>query len=127
MANALSRVGAMMELVVISEVQPVWIQEILNSYATYVESLELITQLLVHSPNEQGYSLQQGIIRKGAKILIGSNSVLRTKLILALHDSVMGAFWNTGHLSKDQETVLMEGAEGGCHSLCPTVFNLSTS
>jgi hypothetical protein len=44
----------------------------------------------VHSPNEQGYSLQQGIIRKGAKIWIGSNSALRTKLILALHDSAMG-------------------------------------
>jgi hypothetical protein len=94
---------------------------------TDVEAQELITQLLVHSPNEQGYSLQQGIIRKGAKIWIGSNYALGTKLIPALHDSAMGAFWNTGHLSKDQETILMEGAEGGCHSLCPIVFNLSTS
>jgi hypothetical protein len=50
-ADALSRVGAMMELVVLSEVQPVWIQEILNSYVTDVEAQELITQLLVHSPN----------------------------------------------------------------------------
>jgi hypothetical protein len=37
-ADALSRVGAMMELVVLSEVQPVLIQEILNSYVTDVES-----------------------------------------------------------------------------------------
>lgn len=99
-ANVLSRVGAMMELVVISEVQPVWIQEILNSYVTYVESQELITQLLVHSPNEQGYSLQQGIIKKGAKILIGSNSTLRTKLISVLHDSAMGGILEYRPLTK---------------------------
>jgi hypothetical protein len=89
-ADALSRVGAMMELAVLSEVQPVWIQEILNSYETDVEAQELITQLLVHSPNEQGFSLQQGIFRKGDRIWIGSNSALRTKLIAALHDSAMG-------------------------------------
>ena len=89
-ADALCRVGAMMELVVLSEVQPVWIQEILNSYVTDVEAQELITQLLVHSPNEQGFSLQQGIVRKGDRIWIGSNSALRTKLIAALHDSAMG-------------------------------------
>jgi hypothetical protein len=33
-ADVLSRVGSMMELAVISEVQPVWIQEILNSYVS---------------------------------------------------------------------------------------------
>ena len=60
----------MMELAVLSEVQPVWIQEILNSYETDVEAQELITQLLVHSPNEQGFSLQQGIFRKGDRIWI---------------------------------------------------------
>jgi hypothetical protein len=64
--------------------------EILNSYETDAEAQELITQLLVHSPNEQGFSLQQGIVRKGDQIWIGSNSALRTKLIAALHDSAMG-------------------------------------
>jgi hypothetical protein len=108
-ADALSRVGAMMELAVISEVQPVWIQEILNSYETDVEAQELITQLLVHSPNEQGFSLQQGIVRKGDRIWIGSNSALRTKLIASLHDSAMGAFWHTCNLSESQETFLVEG------------------
>lgn len=46
-ADALSRVGAMMELAMITEVQPVWIQEILNSYVTDAEAQNLITQLLV--------------------------------------------------------------------------------
>jgi hypothetical protein len=31
-ANALSRVGAAMTLALIYEVQPVWLQEVLNSY-----------------------------------------------------------------------------------------------
>jgi hypothetical protein len=37
-ANALSRVGAIMELAIIPEVQPVWVQEILNSYAIDTEA-----------------------------------------------------------------------------------------
>jgi hypothetical protein len=49
-----------------------------------------LAQLAVHSPNEQGYSLTQGIIRKGAQIWVGENSALRTKLIAAFHDSVLG-------------------------------------
>jgi hypothetical protein len=45
---------------------------------------------LIQSPNEQGYSLHQGIIRRNGVIWIGDNSALRTKLITALHDSVVG-------------------------------------
>ena len=33
-ADSLSRVGHMMALQAVSEVQPVWLQEVLNSYAT---------------------------------------------------------------------------------------------
>lgn len=89
-ADALSRVGSMMELSVISKVQPLWVQEVLNSYATGPEAQHLITQLLIHSPDEQGFSLQQGVIRRAGRIWIGSNSALRTKLITALHSSAVG-------------------------------------
>jgi hypothetical protein len=63
-ADALSRVGSMMELAVISEVQPVWIQEILNSYVTDAEAQDMITQLLVHSPNEQGFTYIKALLEK---------------------------------------------------------------
>jgi hypothetical protein len=55
-----------------------------------MEAQELKTQLLIQSPNEQGYSLHQGIIRRNGVIWIGDNSALRTKLITALHDSAVG-------------------------------------
>jgi hypothetical protein len=89
-ADALSRVGSMMELSVISKVQPLWVQEVLNSYATDPEAQHLITQLLTHSPYEQGFSLQQGVIRRAGRIWIVSNSALCTKLITALHSSAVG-------------------------------------
>lgn len=89
-ADALSRVGTVMALAAVSEVQPIWVQEVINSYVTDAEAQELITQLLIKSPNEEGFSLQQGIIRREGKIWIGSNSALRTKLIAALHDSAAG-------------------------------------
>jgi hypothetical protein len=89
-ADALSRVSYLMALSQVSEVQPLWVQEVLNSYETDMEAQELKTQLLIQSPNEQGYSLHQGIIRRNGVIWIGDNSALRTKLITALHDSAVG-------------------------------------
>jgi hypothetical protein len=89
-ADALSRREHMMGLFVLSEIQPIWIQEVVNSYATDEEAQQLITQLLIQSPNEQGFSLQQDIIRKANRIWIGCNSALRTKLIATLHDSAVG-------------------------------------
>lgn len=69
--------------------KPLWIQEELNSYATDEQTQQLLTQLAVQSPNEQGYSLYQGIIRKGDQIWIGENSALRTRLIAAMHESAL--------------------------------------
>jgi hypothetical protein len=50
----------------------------------------LLAQLAIASPNEQVYSLHQGIIRLGSQIWIGDNSALRTKLISAFHDTPLG-------------------------------------
>jgi hypothetical protein len=66
------------------------VQEILNAYVTDKEAQDLLAQLALASPNEQGFSLQQGIIRKGNQIWIANNSALQTKLISTLHDSVVG-------------------------------------
>jgi hypothetical protein len=52
----------------VSEVQPVWMQEVLNSYATDSAAQDLLTQLAIKSPNEQGFSLHQGIIRYKGKV-----------------------------------------------------------
>jgi hypothetical protein len=39
-----------------SEVQPQWVQEVINSYATDEFAHQLLTQLATSSPDEQGYS-----------------------------------------------------------------------
>lgn len=69
-ADALSRVGVVMSLCVLSEVQPVWVQEVLNSYVSDAKAEELLQKLVVHSPNEEGFSVQQGLIRKQHQVWI---------------------------------------------------------
>jgi hypothetical protein len=49
-----------------SEKMPLWIQEVINSYMTDQHAQDLLAQLGVTSPTEQGYSLHQGIIRQGS-------------------------------------------------------------
>jgi hypothetical protein len=63
-------------------------------YATDSYAQDLLTQLAVHSPNEQGFSLHQGIIRTGNQIWVAENSTLKTKLISAFHStSLDGHSW----------------------------------
>jgi hypothetical protein len=57
-----------------------------------------MSQLLLHSLDEDVFSLHQGVIRKGSQIWIANNTAVRTKIIAALHDSVVG-----GH-SRSQAT-----------------------
>jgi hypothetical protein len=77
----------------IMQVQPLWIQDVLNSCVTDFQALELLGQLAIHSRDEHGFSLHQGIIKKNGLIWVANNSALKTKLISAMHDSAMG-----GHL-----------------------------
>lgn len=65
-ADALSRIGHCMDLQTVSEVKPLWIQEILNSYIIDEEAQQLLANLVIQNPDEQGFSLQQGVIRKGS-------------------------------------------------------------
>lgn len=89
-ADALSRVAHMLAVQAVSLLQPQWIQEVLNSYATDPQAQEFLTQLAIHSPNEKGFSLDNGLIRKGNLIWIDSNSALQTRLITAFHSSPIG-------------------------------------
>jgi hypothetical protein len=62
-ADALSRIPTLMQIQSCPEVRPAWIQEVLNSYVTDAHAQELLAQLAISSPNDQGYTLHQGIIR----------------------------------------------------------------
>ena len=94
-ADSLSRVGHMMALQAVSEVQPVWLQEVLNSYATDPKAQQLLAQLAIHSPDASGFSLHQNLIRHQGKVWIGDNSALQTKLIAAFHSSAIGGHSGT--------------------------------
>jgi hypothetical protein len=85
-----------MSIQVRSEVQPAWIQEVINSYITDADAQRRLTELAVQSPDEHGYELHQGIIRFQGRVWVGSNSALKTKLISAFHSSAVG-----GHSGAD--------------------------
>jgi hypothetical protein len=65
---------------------------VINSYMTDQHAQDLLAQLAVTSPNDQRYSLHQGIIRQGSQIWVGGNSALKTKLISAFQSSVLGGY-----------------------------------
>jgi hypothetical protein len=54
------------------------------------DAQQRLVALALHSPDENGYSLQQGIIRFQGRIWLGANSALQTKLINAFHSSAVG-------------------------------------
>jgi hypothetical protein len=41
----------------------------------------MVQRMAVHSPDEVGFSLHQGIIRRHQQIWLGNNSALRTKIV----------------------------------------------
>ena len=88
--DALSRVAHMFAIQAVSMVQPQWVQEVLNSYTTDPQSQQLLSQLAIHSPDDKGYRLDQGLIKKNDLIGIGNNSTLQTKLIAACRSSALG-------------------------------------
>jgi hypothetical protein len=89
-ADALSRVGHLMALQSVSLSQPMWLQEVSNSYLTDAVAQQLLAQLAVHSPDSDGYTLHNGLIRYNGKIWVGNNSALQTKIIASLHASPIG-------------------------------------
>lgn len=89
-ADALSRVAHLLAIQAMSTVQPQWLQEVPNSYATDIQAQHLLAQLAIVSPDDKGFSLDNGIIRKHNLIWVGHNSALQTKLISAFHSSALG-------------------------------------
>jgi hypothetical protein len=68
----------------------VWVQEVINSYASDDFSQSLLQELAIVSSNDKGYSLCQGLVRFKKKIWVGSNSAIHTKTINVFHSSVGG-------------------------------------
>jgi hypothetical protein len=89
-ADSLSRVGHLLAMQTCSELKPAWLQEVLNSYDTDPDAHRRLAELALHSPDEHGYELTQGVIRFQGRVWLGANSALQTKLISAFHSSAIG-------------------------------------
>lgn len=89
-ADALSRVGHFFATQSVSFATPVWVQEVLNSYAVDPDSQKLLQELAVVGTNEQGYVLENGLIKLNQSIYVGASAGLQTKIILAFHASAIG-------------------------------------
>jgi hypothetical protein len=89
-ADALSRCPDTSELAAISISKPRWLEIVVDSYLRDPEAKELLTQLSVHSPNSQGYSLHDGIIKYNGRIWLGNHDEAKQAILLALHSSGIG-------------------------------------
>jgi hypothetical protein len=67
-ADAISRVGAHLEFQAIFDVIPVWVQQVINSYHSDATTTALLQEMALNSPNAQGYTLTDGLIRFKNKI-----------------------------------------------------------
>jgi hypothetical protein len=88
-AYALSRVGHAFSLYAVSAGIPLWLQEVVNSYAVDPKAQNLLIELAVTGTNEDDFSLHHGLIKLHGKIWIGANVGLQTKLIQAFHVSAL--------------------------------------
>lgn len=88
--DALSRVGHVFAIQAVSTAQPLWLQEVLNSYTVDDKAQELLTKLAVSPSAEPDFTLTQGLLRYKGRIWVGANSGLHTKLIEAFHASPIG-------------------------------------
>ena len=78
-------------LCAISTVQPVWIQELVESYESDPVALQKIAQRLMNCTTDPDYHLdQQGLLKFKGKLYVGSANNIRHDLIKALHDSAVG-------------------------------------
>ncbi|XP_073358271.1 uncharacterized protein [Aegilops tauschii subsp. strangulata] len=74
----------------ISTSQPVWIQEVLNSYSVDPVAQDMLQKLALDTKACPGFTLQEGILKNNDKIWIGANVGLQTRLIQAFHSTPVG-------------------------------------
>jgi hypothetical protein len=89
-ADALSMLPTENELHAISLCRPRWLESIVQGYIEDEQAKNLLQELSPVSPNTQGYSLNQGIIRFKDRIWLGNNKAAHDAILLSLHDSGVG-------------------------------------
>ena len=78
------------ELAAVEVCKPAWLEAITESYRQDTTAQQLLTRLSLDPTIDEGYSIQDGVIRYNDKIWIGNDTEIQTSLIKALHDSAIG-------------------------------------
>ncbi|KAJ4810364.1 polyprotein [Rhynchospora pubera] len=94
-ADALSRreeSPSLMEqqLLAVSELVPVWVEEVKQSYDNDTWSQDIITRLNEGTADNANYTLQNGLLRYKNRICVGNSNMWREKLLKEMHDSNLG-------------------------------------
>lgn len=90
-ADALSRMthDHTSDLMAVSVAQPMWLQDLQNSYEDNEQAQQLLSELAISS-DQISYSLSQGVIRFQGKIWLGHSKKLQNQVLQALHSSPIG-------------------------------------
>ena len=89
-ADALSHCQGSQELIAILVSKPEWLEVVVESYLQDPQAKELLTQLSISSPDAQGYSLHDGVIKYNDRIWLGNHQEAKQAIMLALHTSGIG-------------------------------------
>jgi len=89
-ADALSRAIHSSDIMAISCIIPKWVEEVNATYLQDQYCLVMLAKLNVDPHAVPNFSLENGIIRKNGKILIGSSGNLRTQLLDNFHKTALG-------------------------------------
>jgi hypothetical protein len=95
-ADALSRAPHSQQVMAVSVVVPVWVEQVQASYEQDPKRLELLTKLSIDSQAVPKFSLQNGIIRHKGKLLIGNNTQLKSQLMATFHKSALSGHSGEG-------------------------------
>lgn len=74
----------------ISTCTPAWIQEVTESYTDDTQVQNIVTLLAVDTNGPSLWHYSAGILKRKGKVYIGSNGILRQKLISSFHDTPLG-------------------------------------
>lgn len=89
-ADGLSRQCHDCHTISASSAKPAWLDNLQNGYEDDPHARALLTELSITSPNEKGFSLQDGIIRYKSRVWVGQNALAQQHILQALHSSGMG-------------------------------------
>jgi hypothetical protein len=74
----------------LSHCTPTWLHSVVEGYAQYSPTKELLAKLSLHSGVFGPFSLTSGVIRYKGRIWLDGNLELQQQVLQAMHDSAMG-------------------------------------